>query len=133
MSPCVCHWLSVESGGWLIEDDDLEMMNEAGHEFEAAFHPAGIGAGLLIGVICKVDECQYFGNAIRHFARGDSIESSEQFERYAPGEPIVHAGFLWNITDPVSDVSGSFLHVDARDSCRPGSQCGDGCEDFDQH
>src|SRR5688572_10494974 len=107
----------VESGGGLVDDDELRIGEEGDSDTETLAHPAGVAAELLLTGVPEVGLVEE--GACCLFARsliGDAFEDGEVVKESFGGDVGVDAEFLGEVAEGFSDVVFLFEDVEVAQS-----------------
>src|SRR6266849_7506820 len=124
MSPDVLARLRVKAQCWLIEEEDLWLMQHAPSNLEPALHSPRVGSNERARAVGKLQQRQHLVDAPVPFVRRNAVDESVELEILAAGQLVVERRVLEDEADPLAHTRRVGGHVDA---CHPGG-AGGGCE-----
>jgi hypothetical protein len=103
----------VESGGRLVQEEDLRGQDQAGRQVESPAHPARIGADEPVGGIGEVEGGKELPRADTRLPSAEVVELADHLEVLEAGQVLVHGGVLAGEPDVLAHLGGIADHVEA--------------------
>src|SRR6185295_11463814 len=123
LAPC----LRIHAGGWLVEEQELRLVEDAGRQREPLLPSTGELAGELRPPVGQASPLQDGGDA--RLAVRQLVEAADEVEVLLDGEVLVEGEALGHVAHPAADARSVLAHVEAE----AGPLAGVGREEAAEH